>query len=515
MSTTLGGGASMPEVIVARMDVQKGEMLRAQAASDRRYIVEPDLHLIHAAAAVMPADVVATPQGPAHNVKVRVVNDRNQPMSGAMVQVYGTALPSQGTTDDDGEAEISVFGETVRAIFVKPAANCWDRMVMRPDLSSEPVIIQLRPLSETFPQFPERGIVGWGQSFMQLDRLDGNLTGRGIKIGIIDSGCDNTHPQLRHVQSGFDLTEGGTEESWTSDTLSHGTHCAGIIAAASEAGEGIRGFAPDAEIHAFKVFPGGRFSDLIDALDKCIELGMDVVNMSLGSEASSELVTQKLMEARRSGVACIVAAGNSGGPVQFPGNLSTVLTVSAVGKLNQYPPDSGHALTVLPGGIGDTFPAKFSCVGPQVALCGPGVAIVSCVPGGYAAWDGTSMAAPHVSGLAALVLAHHPSFQGRAKQRIPQRVDQLFQILRGSATPCVIDVNRGGAGMPNAVAAVTQMPARTVTGLDGGVPGGVMGMGVPEGAASTNWVPQQQQALWAAILSNPAILLQLRAAGLL
>src|SRR5690606_21710141 len=183
---------------------------------------------------------------------------------------------------------------------------------------------------------------------------------------------------------------------------------------------GIRGFAPEAEIHAFKVFPGGRFSSLIEALDLCIERGIDVVNLSLGSDEVSELVTRKILEAQSRGVACIVAAGNSGGPVQFPGNLPNVLTVSAIGKTGEYPEDTYHAQTLdaqMPA-INGIYPAKFSCHGPGIDVCAPGVAVVSCVAGGgYAAWDGTSMATPHITGLAALLLAHHPLFQGQLKDR--------------------------------------------------------------------------------------------------
>ncbi|MER9567478.1 S8 family serine peptidase [Mesorhizobium sp. M0571] len=509
------GGASTPEIVVATMDVEKGELLRAQAAADPRYIVEPDAHLIHAdvpgQSGLLPQSL--PPTGKSLQVDIQIVDEKDQALPKALVQVYGTALPAQGVTGEDGRVQISVFGDAIRAIYVRPAANCWEKMVMRPSLNpSGATVLKLRSLAETFSGFPAKGIVGWGHSTMQLDHINAESTGRGIKVGIIDSGCDNTHPQLTHVENGFDFTEGSSGNSWANDTMSHGTHCAGVIGAASNKVQGVRGFAPEAELYAFKVFPGGRTSDLIDALDQCIDLGIDVVNMSLGTEVPSELVAQKILEARDKGVACIVAAGNSGGPVQFPGILPTVLTVSAVGKLNTYPIDTAHALTVLPGGIGDIFPAKFSCFGPQVRVCGPGVAIVSCVPGGYAAWDGTSMATPHITGLAALVLAHHPAFQGKPKQRNAQRVEQLFQILQASATPCVLDVARGGAGLPNSIASLGQVSAAAATPQAPSTSAG----NTPSGQHGTTYMsPEQQQIIWAAMLANPAIcqaILQLRAA---
>ncbi|HEU5107504.1 MAG TPA: S8 family serine peptidase, partial [Micromonosporaceae bacterium] len=103
------------------------------------------------------------------------------------------------------------------------------------------------------------------------------------------------------------------------------------------------------------------------------------------------------------------------------------------------------------------FAAKFSCHGPEIDVCGPGVAIVSSVPpNGFASWDGTSMATPHVAGLAALVLAHHPDFQTAAlRMRTAARVDRLFEILKGSALPLNLgDPERTGAGLPDAVRAL-------------------------------------------------------------
>jgi subtilisin family serine protease len=102
------------------------------------------------------------------------------------------------------------------------------------------------------------------------------------------------------------------------------------------------------------------------------------------------------------------------------------------------------------------FSAKFTCFGPEVGVCAPGVAILSSVPSNnYAVWDGTSMAAPHVTGLAALVLAHHADFQGPFRARNAQRVERLFQILKQSAQPLNLgDARRTGAGLPDALRAL-------------------------------------------------------------
>ena len=448
------GAGTAGEIIVAEMDPARGLALSASAPPN--VIIERDALLQHADDAGFTAfnNAFAFAPGVGVDIRIRVVGLGGRPLPKATVYVYGQGFPAQGQTDDKGEVSVTLFGgpiETVQAIYVKPFADHWDRMIQRPGLSGGVNTLQLRPLNDTFPNFPNTGMVGWGQRQMKLDQIAGSLAGQGVRIGIIDSGCDNSHPQLTHITRGVDLTNNRDATSWTNDTMSHGTHCAGIIAAASNAVAGIRGFAPQAEVHALKVFPGGRFSDLIDALDQAIDRRLDIVNMSLGSSAGSELVANKLVEARRSGVACIVAAGNASGPVQFPGMLPSVFTVAAMGMLSQFPPDSYHAQNVVPNMVaGQMFSPKFTCFGPQIAIAGPGVAIVSTVPGGgYAAWDGTSMATPHVTGLGALLLAHHPLLRDASQARSEQRVAQLFAILANAGVRFLGDPTREGAGLPD------------------------------------------------------------------
>jgi subtilisin family serine protease len=241
-------------------------------------------------------------------------------------------------------------------------------------------------------------------------------------VAVVDSGAASlTHDDLSGVHAGVDLTT-NPENSvhWTDDTIAHGSHCSGIIAG-SDNGRGIRGFAPAAELHQARIFPGGAVSSLLD-----------VVNMSLGTGGSSQPLLQKIAQAKELGVACIVAAGNSGGRVQFPGTSPDVLTVAAIGQEAVFPDNSYHAQQRWTAGTVDRgfFSAQFSCHGQEVDVCGPGVAVVSSVPpNGFAAWDGTSMATPHIAGLAALVLAHHPDFRtGPLQLRNAARVDHLFDI---------------------------------------------------------------------------------------
>jgi subtilisin len=315
-------------------------------------------------------------------------------------------------------------------------------------------VIRLTALGRTSGNFPGERPYGWGQRIMKFDRIPTDWSGAGSKIGMIDSGCDISHPLLRHIVRGVDLTRDKDPQSWKSDELGQGTHCTGILAAAAVESSNIIGCAPGSEMHVFKVVPGGHFSDLIDALGQCIERHLDIVQIGVGGEQFSELVAQKITEARLNGIVCIAGSGNSGGAVQFPGNVPGVLTVAAVGKFGEYPQDTRHAQRALPqlmpfSGI---YATNFSCWGPQVAVCAPGVAVVSSVPGGgYAAWDGSAMAAAHVAGFTSLLLAHHPMLQSiNYGTRADQRVSVLFDVLRAAAIPYAqVDPSRVGAGLPD------------------------------------------------------------------
>jgi subtilisin len=450
-------GRSVGEAVVAKIEPRRARWL--QSVAPPNLIIEPDSPLacadyLSVMARAGPIGTLLPLRSVATELAIRVIGEHDQPLAKAMVVIDGGGLPVQALTDDSGTARITFFGgsiEAIQTLFIRPVSNHWDRLIHAPRLSSGVNTVRLRPLSEIYPNFPAERLVGWGQRLLGVDPSAAGFSGAGVRIGIIDSGCDNSHPLLRHVTHGMDFFSGGTDASWSQDLMSHGTHCAGIINASRGTGQGITGCAPEAELHALKVIPEGRVSDLLAALDECIERQVDLINVGVVADGFSELIAEKLLEARRKGIACIVAAGNTGGPPAFPATLPGLMAVAAVGKLKEFPADSSHALTVLAHLIGsdEIFAASFSGAGPQVGVSAPGVAIVSTVPGaGYAAADGTCAAAAHVTGLAALVLAHHPLFQEDVyKMRSEQRVLALFELIRASAVPHFADP-RSGAGIP-------------------------------------------------------------------
>jgi subtilisin family serine protease len=421
---------------------------------------------------------------PAVTAQFLVLGKDDKPLEGAEIYVYGSLMPAVGVTNSSGQATLSVLGDTpqsIRAIHVKAKSDHWSFYQSEPVIdTSQPNIVSLKPLSDSFPDFPGRQVLGWGERIMRLDQLPQERRGQGVKIAIIDSGVATTHEDLSSITKGYDVTSKAAHDDgrdWQVDTLSHGSHCAGLIAGHSTSKMGIVGFAPAAEIHVCKIFPGAQISQLIDALEYCVEQQIDIVNLSLGIDEPSEVLEQQIARVTSLGVACIVAAGNTGGPVQYPASSPNVLAVAAIGRMGEFPPDSSHAQSVQRPGAEGFFSPRFTCFGPEIAVCAPGVAILSSVPpNNFAAWDGTSMAASHVSGVAALVLAHHPDFAGAFKPRNAQRVARLFQILKASARPLDVgDPRRTGFGVPDVPTAITlQLGAQPVSyGGAGAVAGSV------------------------------------------
>lgn len=504
------------ETVVVRMDEQRGEALRQNAPP--HVIVEIDAPLGYSDMLIpesigWQSAVQTLPfLRPRRELRFRILGEGERPLANAVITLYGPGFPAQTVTDSSGQASLqtqALDGTGIHSVYVRPAADHWERYIRNPSLEPGQVnVIRLSPLDPTSRGTAGERPYGWGQRIMKFDRAPADWNGTGTKIGLIDSGCDSSHPLLRHIVRGVDLTRDGDPQSWRSDELGQGTHCAGIVAASAAASSEMIGCAPASEVHVFKVIPGGHFSDLIEALGQCIERRLDIVQIGVSTEHFSELVAQKITEARLSGIACITGAGNAGGAVQFPGNVPGILTVSAVGKLGEYPQDTRHAQRALPQPIAFSgiYATNFSGWGPQVGVCAPGVAVLSSVPGGgYAVWDGTSMAASHVVGFSALLLAHHPMLQSiNYGARADQRVSTLYEFLRVAAIPYAqVDPNRVGAGLPD----LQQVPG--LLPISQQFLGGGMASASSLGTLQAPFAPPE------AYLGNAMkAILQLRAAGL-
>jgi hypothetical protein len=302
----------------------------------------------------------------------------------------------------------------------------------------------------------------WGGKAMRFDLLPSECRGAGIKIALVDTGVATSHKQLAKIDHGIDV-RGGDERSWSQDVAGHGTPCAGIISASPDAAQGmaqgaahgIRGYAPEAELHACKLPLDARCSDLVAALDHCLQAGIDLVCVGFGCERGSAIVEQRIAVAKQQGIGIIAAAGNAAGSVQFPACSPHVAAVGAIGEVGSFPEDSPQALQAAAAAAASgPFVPPFSGRGPELDLCAPGLAVIACQsPDGYAACDGTSLAAAHVAALAALILAHHSDFRGNFASRDFRRVERLFQILKDTAQP-IGHPWHTGAGLPDAARAL-------------------------------------------------------------
>jgi subtilisin family serine protease len=329
---------------------------------------------------------------------VTVTDPAGLPIPDCTVFAVGPSMGFRADTGADGVARLDVQPALVRRLIASPRAGFWSRVTPPPPAASD-IEIALDPLDAE-------------ASFARIRRLvgvqPGMPTGRGVSVLVIDSGAAPV-PGL-NVVDGINTLDGADPASWNVDEKGHGTHVSGTIAARPTADVPYRGIAPDVKLHMAKVFPGGFFSDIIEALDWARVKQVDLVNMSLGGKAPSEAMSRAIDQAVEAGVTIVVAAGNEGGPVAFPATHPDVIAVSAVGRFGSFPADSGHALKIGPhrDWYGGLFSASFTNSGSEIDCCAPGVAIPSTVPQGHAAWDGTSMACPIVTGLLAIAFEAAP-----------------------------------------------------------------------------------------------------------
>jgi subtilisin len=290
----------------------------------------------------------------------------------------------------------------------------------------------------------------------------GNL-GASIKVAVIDSGIAYAHPDLdANYAGGWNFL---TNTNDPLDDNGHGSHVSGIIAAemantaetvAAYNSNGVVGVAPSAQIYALKVVDqngNGDYAEVISALQWAVDNGMNVVNISLGAHVDTQALHNAIIAAYNAGIVIVAAAGNvttfqellSGCPVAFPGAYPEVIAVTYT--------DTSDGLT------------GYSCTGPEVFLAAPGDNIVSTVPTGscmfcaqfgYRAESGTSMASPHVAGVAALVLADgiaDSNGNGRVNDEVAQQLCATATVADGGAADPAYP-SHYGCGLVNAYNAV-------------------------------------------------------------
>jgi subtilisin family serine protease len=298
-----------------------------------------------------------------------------------------------------------------------------------------------------------------------------DTAGQGVKIGIIDTGVDQSHaffdPTGYAMPAGFPKGQTrftnakvivarafappranrNAERAVEGSLSDHGTHVAGIAAGNPRTRANaatVSGVAPRAYIGNYRALvgtefglsPNGNAPEIIAAIEAAVRDGMDVINLSIGEpeiEPRRDLVARALDAAAAAGVVPVAAAGNDfndlgAGSVISPANSAAAISVAAV-EIGGSPPAGVHA--------------DFSSVGPtsislrmKPDIAAPGVGVLSSVPAGWAALSGTSMATPHVSGAAALLVQRHPAWTvAQVKSALVQSASDARVQGSGAAGP--------------------------------------------------------------------------------
>ncbi|TFL17867.1 S8 family serine peptidase [Jannaschia formosa] len=340
--------------------------------------------------------------------------------SAAMRNAAGTGLRSLGAGDlrSDSIALESLSGEEgllLEDIGVAICSGADEAAGLSARLRNEAAVEDARPefyMFDVSAPWADDAQRTWGVAATGAEASP--LTGAGIRLCVLDTGLDFGHPDF----AGRNVTSRSfVENSPAQDVQGHGTHCAGTAAGRTAAGNLPRyGVAPNADLVVGKVLNdsgSGREGDILVAMLWAVVTGCEIVSMSLGrsvrqGETFSIEYERAARYALRNGTLVIAAAGNESrrdlgfiAPVGAPANSPSVMAVAALD------PSLGVAEFSCGGVNGD---------GGAVDIAGPGVGVFSSVPRPrlYRTLQGTSMATPHVAGLAALWAESDPALRGQA-----------------------------------------------------------------------------------------------------
>jgi hypothetical protein len=347
------------------------------------------------------------------------------PVAGAFVVAFtdfARRIGASATTNKKGEASLQLGAakRTLDRLYVYPSTGYWSALRSRFQASSGAQVL----LDVIDPGTPD--VVRWFYGEAE------DAAGTGVTVGVVDTGI-GPHADLA-VDGGANTVVGEDPADFADNGAQHGTHVGGIIASRGRAPGGVRGLAPGVRLRSYRVF--GKKSEsasnysIAKALDAAVRDGCDLVNMSLGGGEPDDVLRAAVEDARAAGTVVIVAAGNdSHAPVSFPASDDMAVAVSAYGRKGTYPSgttEAGDAAAPY-GTDRSNFIAAFSNCGPEIDLAGPGVGVVSTVPGGLAVMSGTSMACPAVTGRAAALLAGHPEILGMP--RTEARAAAMLRLL--------------------------------------------------------------------------------------
>jgi thermitase len=279
---------------------------------------------------------------------------------------------------------------------------------IKKELKSDPDVIFVETDGEVhaLDVFPNDSHFGFQYGLFRIHAPQGWEISTGspsVTIAIVDSGVDASHPDLAtKVLGGIDFIDG---DNIPQDGYGHGTHIAGIAAASTNNGIGISGVSWGAQILPVRVLDAsgdGNYSNLSAGIIWSVDHGAQIINLSLGGTLPNNTLKNAVDYAINHGVMLIAAAGNdASGNLRYPARYPSVIAVGSTNSLDQR--------------------SGYSNLGTGLDLVAPGEAIISTIPGGgYGPKDGTSISAPFVSGLAA-ILWGTPGMTG------PQRIESIME----------------------------------------------------------------------------------------
>lgn len=299
----------------------------------------------------------------------------------------------------------------IRAFFV-PASGAGKLLQRFADLLNVEDDLQIQ-IHSVASQKSGIATLPWGVKAIHAPQAWSTSTGVQVKIGVIDTGADYRHPDLKHsLATGVNLIHRGMLPL---DDNGHGTHIAGTLAAAG-GNRGMMGVAPRALLHPVKAFDhnGSAYvSDIVLGIDWCVHNRMDIINMSFGMKTRSKALHNVVIKAYRAGIAIIASSGNDGKRGgDYPARYPETIAVGAMDKRRRI--------------------AAFSNRGSYIDVYGPGEGIPSCwLKEGYKEMSGTSMATSHVTGAATLLLALRPGLTPRELKLLLRRTASPVRLRKG------------------------------------------------------------------------------------
>ncbi|MFD1558823.1 S8 family serine peptidase [Paraburkholderia silviterrae] len=376
--------------------------------------------------------------------KIKVCDSNGNPIAGASVTLKepGAAEPHAAVTNSRGRATINTTSGHADYIRVAPFSDFWAEL-RRGVTSTKTVNFTLESLT---PATADCLKYHCSQALCpEACQPDAPK----VKVAVIDTGIDE-HCDLMNVSERTSFTQADEDDDLGDNGTGHGTHVAGIIGANGAA----RGLAPNAELISIRVFERNSGATdttyVYDGIKAAVDAGVDVINLSLGQEYEDAVLQAAIEDAEAAGILVVAASGNEGSDVpQYPAVYSSVVSVAALARRGTFPATSVHSVH-QPRVIGsdkDDYVPDFSNWG-KVDLAAPGVAVISTVGTvGYAAQDGTSMACPVVSGLAARLLESSPKLKGRP--RSPERLADLKELLYDQCKLLGFGAPDVGKGLPH------------------------------------------------------------------